>query len=157
MAGLRHAAEPRSAERELFERALAELEELRSEDVLRAKAGTESPSTPPAEAGRRPRLGRRLRAQPEVDERIDLHGCDRAAAGERLGAFLGELARRGSPPELVLVIHGKGERVLARAVRDALDADPRVAEHVVAPRRLGGEGARVARLRPFAGDRGRRR
>jgi DNA-nicking Smr family endonuclease len=64
-----------------------------------------------------------------------------------LRGFLGEVTRRSPPPELVLVIHGKGERILAHAVRELLEADPRVAEHLPAPRQLGGEGARVVRLR----------
>ncbi|HVS15124.1 MAG TPA: Smr/MutS family protein [Thermoanaerobaculia bacterium] len=101
-----------------------------------------------------PRLERRLRRETAIPARLDLHGCDRNDAVERLRGFLREVARRRPAPELVLVIHGKGARVLARAVRDVLDADPRVAEHVQAPRRLGGEGARVARLRsPAQGSR----
>jgi DNA-nicking Smr family endonuclease len=124
--------------------------------VLREKTGPARDRSTPPGAGGSARLERRLRAEDAIPARLDLHGCDRGVALERLRAFLGEVARCSPPPELVLVIHGKGERVLARTVRDALDADPRVAEHVAAPRRLGGEGARVARIRLRGGGSRRR-
>ena len=81
---------------------------------------------------------------------------------DRLDSLVGEIEERGGEALAVtcdVTREVEVDAAVASAVErfGALDADPRVAEHVVAPRRLGGEGARVARLRPFAGDRGRRR
>ena len=151
------------AERALFEAAIAELERdqgamlLRKAGVppARKRRGGEPPAVasrsrraPSPESGRAPssapaRLGRRLRAGEEVALRVDLHGLERAAA---LGA-LARFVREAPSGALALVIHGKGQGILARAVREALDRSPRVAEHVEAPVRLGGRGARVIRLR----------
>lgn len=80
---------------------------------------------------------------PQAD--LDLHGLDRETARDRVRTFLSESARRGV--EVVAVIHGKGERVLAEMTRRELDDHAAVVEHIEAPAALGGTGARVARLR----------
>lgn len=140
-------------ERALFEDAIAALEDGR-ERIVRSKFGRQAPAgarKATDESGewrrrpphRPPRLSRRLRAGEDVSERLDLHGLDRSAAIEKLQRFM----RAAHPGELLLVIHGKGSGVLAHAVREALDRHPQVAEHVPAPARLGGAGARVVRLR----------
>jgi DNA-nicking Smr family endonuclease len=80
----------------------------------------------------------------EVDPaaRLDLHGLREEVAIDRLRRLLS-----ASSGEVVLVIHGKGAGILRAAVIAELDRHPRVAEHVVAPRAMGGAGARLARLR----------
>jgi DNA mismatch repair protein MutS2 len=45
------------------------------------------------------------------------------------------------------VVHGRGEQILAGVVARFLDRHPRVREHVEAPPRWGGAGARLVRLR----------
>ena len=76
---------------------------------------------------------------------IDLHGDSREQAEKRLRTFL--RAEQHKRSEIVLVVHGKGLGILATEVRDVLDAEPSVAEHVPAPPGWGGEGARMVRLR----------
>ena len=76
---------------------------------------------------------------------IDLHGDSRETAEKRLRTFLA--AEQNKRSEIVLVVHGKGLGILANEVRDVLDAEPSVAEHVPAPSAWGGEGARVVRLK----------
>ncbi|HVS66277.1 MAG TPA: Smr/MutS family protein [Thermoanaerobaculia bacterium] len=139
--------------RALFEAAVAALEDG-DERILQSKSARQAPGGAGRDGDERggprrgpskgpPRLDRRLRAGEDVSRRVDLHGLARSAAIEKLQRFL----RAGRPGELLLVIHGKGSGVLAQAVREALDRHPQVAEHVPAPPRLGGAGARIVRLR----------
>jgi DNA-nicking Smr family endonuclease len=134
----RAAAERAAADRALFERALANLD----------ASGPEGPgdreSAGEAENERRARFSRRVaRGEVEPAARLDLHGLDRATAVDRLRRFLAAAL----PGEAVLVIHGKGRGILEAAVRAELEGNPRVAEHLTAPRGLGGTGARLVRLR----------
>lgn len=76
---------------------------------------------------------------------IDLHGDDRTRALERTRIFLEAEARART--EVVLVVHGKGQGILSAEVWRLLDEHPLVVEHLPAPKPLGGEGARVVRLR----------
>jgi DNA-nicking Smr family endonuclease len=137
----------RAADRALFEQAVARLGAApldKAEDEL---AGIGSERT--AEAGRRARFTKRAgRGEVEPDATIDLHGLDRDAATHRLRTFLSGSSRE---VEVVLVVHGRGEGILAAAAEAELDRHPRVAEHLSAPRRLGGAGARLARLRQTGG------
>ena len=92
------------------------------------------------------RLERRMeRADVEPQAKLDLHGVDRVKAMERLQSFVSQSSRRGI--SLLLVIHGKGTGVVEETVRKVLDDHKAVAEHVSAPARLGGNGARVVRLK----------
>ena len=75
-----------------------------------------------------------------------LFGLDRREATRRLKAFLRQQGR-GHESRVVLIIHGKGTRVLAENIGRELDHHSLVAEHFRAPPRLGGDGARVARLK----------
>jgi len=97
------------------------------------------PQAPPRHGPRRAGFGRR--AIPSYAT-IDLHGCDRERALRRLRAFLARTAT-----EVVLVIHGRGEGILAATARGELERHPAVLEHRPAPPALGGAGARLARLR----------
>jgi DNA-nicking Smr family endonuclease len=120
--------------------ALDDLEQSDQSELLRRKgAELDGPD------GRAPRrLERRVRAATfEPDDRIDLHGHDRVSARRALAAFL----RRQRAGACVLIVHGKGTGILAESIARWLEAAVEVAEHVVAPPRLGGDGARMARVR----------
>jgi DNA-nicking Smr family endonuclease len=125
---------------------MVELEGLSAEEVLKAKA--EPPTKPPSRHVAR--LGKRLsRGEREPEAVLDLHGLDRRAAIAELDRFLREQRRAGAT--ILLVVHGKGTEVLARAVGERLESHPAVAEHLRAPARLGGGGARVVRLESSTG------
>lgn len=126
-----------AADRALFEQALARLD-------LDADA---KPFAPDDEEDRSPerraRFDKRLaRGEVEPAATLDLHGLDREEATARLRSFLS-----AAPGEAVLIIHGRGLRILEAATIAELDRHPRVAEHLPAPRALGGHGARLVRLR----------
>jgi DNA-nicking Smr family endonuclease len=131
-----------AADRALFEQALAR---LGAEDVEK-----ESPDAAQrAETERQARFAKRVtRGEIEPAASVDLHGLDRDQAAARLRRFLS-----AATGEAVLVIHGRGAGIVRAAALAELDRHPRVAEHVPAPRYLGGEGARLVRLRPNTGSR----
>lgn len=122
--------------------------EMRREDVERLKPANAAERKPAADA----RFARRVqKGEIEPQNVLDLHGDDRVTALKRTRVFIEAEAQART--EVVLVVHGKGAGVLASEVTSLLDEHPAVVEHLVAPRALGGEGARVVRLRPL--DRGR--
>jgi DNA-nicking Smr family endonuclease len=126
----------RAADQELFERELARLDL----DAGAKPAGDESFDRSPE---RRARFDKRLaRGEVEPGATLDLHGLDREAAMERLRRFISSVS-----VEVVLVIHGRGLGILEAATVAELDRHPRVAEHLPAPGDLGGQGARLVRLR----------
>ena len=97
---------------------------------------------------RRARFDKRVsRGEAEPAVLLDLHGCDREEAAARLRRFLATVEA-----EVVLIVHGRGAGILRAAAIEVLDRHPRVAEHRPAPRALGGEGARLARLRRRSPD-----
>lgn len=125
-------------DRELFEQAMVKLDSAALKTALREKGSS------PAQSNHGARFVRSLeRGTVGPTSTIDLHGHDRQQAGLRLASFI---AQR-SPAEVVLIIHGKGDGILARLVDEFLDGSNRIAEHLAAPARLGGQGARVARLK----------
>ena len=94
------------------------------------------------------------RGEPEVEERIDLHGARRDAAGPILAKRIESARAQGL--RCVIVIHGRGqhsplgEAVLKDAVPDWLTkgANGRaVLAFAPAPDRLGGDGATLVLLR----------
>lgn len=114
--------------------------------------------TRPVDAAEKKRLAdeERRRAQARLEKRVardqvkpqavlDLHGEDRLTAAARVRSFVG--AARAHGQEHVLIVHGKGTGTLADVVSAVLDDDGGVAEHCAASPKLGGAGARVARLR----------
>lgn len=120
--------------------------EMSPDDVERMKpAGAVEKKPADARFARRVQKGE---VQPE--NVIDLHGDDRVRALTRTRVFLETEANART--EVVLVVHGKGAGVLASEVVRLLDEHPLVVEHLVAPRDLGGEGARVVRLRSRGKD-----
>ena len=94
------------------------------------------------------------RADPEPEERIDLHGLRREAAGRLILSRIESARVRGL--RCVALIHGRGqgsgtgEAVLRDAVPGWLSEAP-CATHILAfapaPNRLGGEGATLVLLR----------
>lgn len=130
------------SERALFLQAVGDMTPI---DVERAKPGSHvAPKDADARFTRRAQRG-----EVEPGATIDLHGDDRARAKERLSVFLN--AEQRARTEVVLVVHGKGAGILASQVAELLDEHPAVAEHVAAPSRLGGDGARLARLKTARG------
>ncbi|REJ84181.1 MAG: hypothetical protein DWQ36_17310 [Acidobacteria bacterium] len=134
----RASPEPPSDERSLFERAVEELSRRDARTLQRYKHGGRMPSE-------RPLAGPAARGSGETaySRRLDLHGRDPEAAE----SLVDRLLAAAPSGDWVLVVHGRGSGRLARRVVDQLDRDPRVAEHRGAPPRLGGEGARLVRVR----------
>jgi DNA-nicking Smr family endonuclease len=130
-------ARPRdhAADRALFEQAV---ERLGAGDIDK-RSGSEVA----VDSEHRARFARRIsRGDFEPAASIDLHGLDREQASTRLRSFLSSASG-----EAVLVIHGRGEGIVRAAAIAELERHPRVAEHLSAPRQLGGDGARLVRLR----------
>jgi DNA-nicking Smr family endonuclease len=126
----------------LFEQAL---ERLGADDIDKERPEASERLEPERQA----RFAKRVtRGEIEPAASVDLHGLDRDQAASRLRRFLSSAAGG-----VVLVIHGRGAGVVRAASLAELDRHPRVAEHVPAPRHLGGEGARLVRLRVDAGAR----
>ena len=93
------------------------------------------------------------RGDPEPDERIDLHGTRRDAAGVLLAKRLTSAVAQGL--RCVIVIHGRGQRSASgeAVLRDALPdwltrgkAAENVQAFAPAPERLGGAGATLVLL-----------
>jgi DNA-nicking Smr family endonuclease len=127
------------ADRALFEQEVARL------DPMSAAEKAEVDESRAAAPGRRARFTKRAaRGEAEPDAKLDLHGLDREAATARLRSFLS-----GAPEEVevVLIVHGRGLGILEALTLEELDRHPRVAEHLGAPGKWGGAGARLARLR----------
>ncbi len=128
----------RDQDRRLFEEAVAALDEdavaeNRRDEISEATSGSKG-----ALSGRR--LSKSLESI-EPDGTLDLHGYQGDEAAQELSRFLNAHAK----PSLLLIVHGKGGGVLRRRVHQVLDGESRVAEHLAAPRRLGGDGARLIR------------
>jgi DNA-nicking Smr family endonuclease len=124
-----------AADRALFEQAV---ERIQAGDIDKHQDEGSG-----ADSGRQARFARRvLRGEVEPAASIDLHGFDRERAASRLRRFLAS-----ATGEAVLVIHGRSGGIVRAAAIAELDRHPRVAEHITAPRHLGGDGARLVRLR----------
>ena len=124
-----------TADRALFEQALERLEAGDIDKHSDQGAGVHSE--------RQARFSKRVtRGEVEPAAAIDLHRLDRDEAAARLRRFLST-----APGEAVLVIHGRSGGIVRAAALAELDRHPRVAEHLSAPRHLGGDGARLVRLR----------
>jgi len=97
------------------------------------------PSAPDAEADE---LRRRAAAQ--VSPTLSLRGERVEAALEQLEAYLDQALLAGL--DSVAIIHGSGTGALRRAVREALEAHPRVQRIRTGRREEGGDGTTVAEL-----------
>lgn len=75
---------------------------------------------------------------------IDLHGLRSQEAIERLDKFISDALLAGF--EEVVVYHGIGTGKLAYAVREFLEAHPRVTSFEDAPLKLGGYGAKIVKF-----------
>jgi hypothetical protein len=147
--GRRNTTPAGEAERELFARAVEALDHcavgaaLTGKGDAAAEGGIGHPrARPPSRAARTTRAPARARENTRPPT-LDLHGCDRITALDRLARFVAALPRGAE----ALVVHGRGERILAAAVAAFLERDARVLEHKEAPRRWGGSGARLVRMR----------
>jgi DNA-nicking Smr family endonuclease len=139
---------PQLSDEALFLQALGE---VRPEDVDKLKGNEESERQQAAA-----RFARRVaRGEVEPANTLDLHGDSRSKALSRTKAFLEAEFRART--EVLLVVHGRGTGALAEEVAGLLNEHPAVAEHVAAPLSLGGEGARVVRLRRSDEKKARRR
>jgi DNA mismatch repair protein MutS2 len=76
---------------------------------------------------------------------IDIRGNRAAEVEPMIETYLDEAYRSGLP--MVRIIHGKGTGALRQVVREALQSNPVVQRHEMAPSNEGGEGATVAYLR----------
>jgi DNA-nicking Smr family endonuclease len=134
---------PADEERELLERAVEAIDPQALRSALVGKGRDElarrDEAAPPAR--RTGRRGQRHEDAPRAT--LDLHGRDRASALEQLERFLAAQPNGAK----ALVVHGRGEQILAGVVTRFLDRHPRVREHVEAPRRWGGAGARWVTMR----------
>lgn len=88
---------------------------------------------------------RQIAPLPYVPMEIDIRGNRAAEVEPMLESYLDEAYRSGLP--MVRIIHGKGTGALRQVVREALQANPVVQRHELAPSNEGGEGATVAYLR----------
>ena len=103
-------------------------------------------------AGVDPREGRpemrpvsRIEYEPVGDMEIMVRGMDRESALEEVSKFIDRAVLTGLSE--VKIIHGFGEQILARAVKDALSRDPRVRSWRNAEPNEGGLGVTFATLR----------
>ena len=130
-------------DRRLFEQAVEELGRASRSKIGRLK-GQAKGSGGSSERPAGPRPSARLdRQKVTPTASIDLHGLRRLDAGRSLRRFL----KDGGRGEVLLVVHGKGSGALRRQVHELVAAHPRIAEWRRAPRRLGGEGAVLVRLK----------
>jgi DNA-nicking Smr family endonuclease len=136
------APQAQATEQDVFLAAMAHLE---------GGPGGREPSSPsvPEPRGPQPAPARLVKRVMRGEEKpaftLDLHGDSADVATDRLVHFLAEMHERGT--RLLLVIHGKGEGILANRVERVLDDQDCVAHHFTAPSHLGGAGARVIQLR----------
>ncbi|MFZ9888640.1 MAG: Smr/MutS family protein, partial [Myxococcota bacterium] len=115
-------------------------------DMTKEDVGRHKPRAAGRPSAADARFARRVqRGEVEPANTLDLHGDDRTRALERTRVFIEAEARART--EVVLVVHGKGQGILSSEVWRLLDEHPLVIEHLSAPRHLGGDGARVVRLR----------
>jgi DNA mismatch repair protein MutS2 len=75
---------------------------------------------------------------------LDLHGLRAVEALEKLDKFLSDALIAGF--DEAIVVHGVGAGKLARAVREALKAHPRVLDFFDAPANMGGVGATIVKF-----------
>jgi DNA mismatch repair protein MutS2 len=113
---------------------------------MRAKLGKLFPAveTGPGE-GRVVAPVSRVEYEPVGEMSIMVRGMDRESALEEVSRFIDRAVLTGLHE--VQIIHGFGEQILARAVKDALSRDPRVRSHRTGSPSEGGLGVTFATLR----------
>jgi DNA mismatch repair protein MutS2 len=100
---------------------------------------------PAADGPRAPAVGHAVEYEPVAETSISVRGMDRESALEAVSRFIDRAVLTGLTE--VLIIHGLGEGILARAIREALARDPRVRSHRVGAPMEGGTGVTFATLR----------
>jgi DNA mismatch repair protein MutS2 len=83
--------------------------------------------------------------EPVAETEVHVRGMDRESALEEVSRFIDRAVLTGLAE--IKVVHGLGEGVLARAVRDALARDPRVTSFRFGDPMQGGTGVTLVRLR----------
>jgi DNA mismatch repair protein MutS2 len=113
---------------------------------IRVKMGKLYPAADPdAGAGRPIAQSHRVEYEPLGDMSIMVRGMDRESALDEVSRFIDRAVLTGLSE--VQIIHGFGEQILARAIRDALSRDPRVRSHRPGSPMEGGLGVTFATLR----------
>ncbi|HET6347442.1 MAG TPA: Smr/MutS family protein, partial [Candidatus Krumholzibacteria bacterium] len=87
----------------------------------------------------------RVTFEPLGEMSIMVRGMDRESALDEVSRFIDRAVLTGLHE--VQIIHGFGEQILARAIRDALSRDPRVRSHRIGEPHEGGLGVTFAILR----------
>jgi DNA mismatch repair protein MutS2 len=87
----------------------------------------------------------RVEYEPLGDMSIMVRGMDRESALDEVSRFIDRAVLTGFSE--VKIIHGFGEQILARAIKDALSRDPRVRSYRIAEPQEGGLGVTFATLR----------
>lgn len=112
-----------------------------SDSLVYAKERHEKPNTPSPKIAKKRSL---------LDAKIDLHGLHAEQAVTYLLRFLDQELQKNS--RTLLIVHGKGQGILKKAVWSIIETHPMVDDFQVAPGKFGGHGAILVRI----GRRGRR-
>jgi DNA mismatch repair protein MutS2 len=112
---------------------------------IRAKIAKLYPAAADPHEGRADLRPDRVEYEPVGDMSIMVRGMDRETALDEVSRFIDRAVLTGLHE--VQIIHGFGEQILARAIRDALSRDPRVRSHRPGEPMEGGLGVTFATLR----------
>ena len=112
---------------------------------IRAKLAKLYPAAGDPGAGKTPVAPPRVEYEPLSAMEIMVRGMDRESALEEVSKFIDRAVLTGLSE--VKIIHGFGEQILARAIKDALSRDPRVRSWRNAEPQEGGMGVTFATLR----------
>jgi DNA mismatch repair protein MutS2 len=110
---------------------------------IRAKLGKIFPA-----AGEEPRttaMTHGVEYEPVAETSVSVRGMDRESALEEVSRFIDRAVLTGL--QEIMIIHGLGEGILARAIREALSRDPRVRAQRPGGPMEGGTGVTFATLR----------
>jgi DNA mismatch repair protein MutS2 len=112
---------------------------------IRAKLSRLYPAAGDPGAGKTIVAPSRVEYEPLGDMSIMVRGMDRESALDEVSRFIDRAVLTGLSE--VKIIHGFGEQILARAIKDALARDPRVRSYRNADPREGGLGVTFATLK----------
>jgi DNA mismatch repair protein MutS2 len=112
---------------------------------IRAKLSRLYPAAGDPGAGKTIVAPSRVDYEPLGDMSIMVRGMDRESALDEVSRFIDRAVLTGLSE--VKIIHGFGEQILARAIKEALARDPRVRSYRTADPREGGLGVTFAKLK----------
>jgi DNA mismatch repair protein MutS2 len=110
---------------------------------IRVRIGKLYPAA--TEEPRAPGVGHAVEYEPVAETSVSVRGMDRESAVEEVSRFIDRAVLTGL--QEVMIIHGLGEGILARAIREALARDPRVRSHRPGAPMEGGTGVTFVTLR----------